>query len=96
VDGDEPRRLLHRPAGSLRGLVAYAAGFAAEIPFMVLPSLGGFTFTGPIAKQISGVDISWLVGLAVSALVYLLLARTINLRTEEQAIEASERALGEA
>ena len=62
---------------------------------MVLPSLGGFTFTGPIAKQISDVDISWLVGLAVSAIVYLLLARTINLRSEEHAIEESERVLGE-
>ena len=26
-----------------RGLTAYFAGFAAEIPFMVLPSIGGFT-----------------------------------------------------
>jgi NCS1 family nucleobase:cation symporter-1 len=78
-----------------RGLIAYFAGFLAEIPFMVLPSLGGFTFTGPIAKQISDIDISWLVGLAVSGIVYLLLARTINPRTEAHAIEESERALAE-
>ncbi|HEY3775063.1 MAG TPA: cytosine permease [Solirubrobacteraceae bacterium] len=83
-------------AWGARGLIAYFAGFLAEIPFMVLPSLAGFTFTGPIAKQISDVDISWLVGLAVSAIVYLLLARTINLKTEEQAIEESERVLAEA
>jgi NCS1 family nucleobase:cation symporter-1 len=78
---------------SARGLIAYFAGFAAEIPFMVLPSLGGFTFTGPVAKQISDVDISWLVGLAVAATVYWLLARTLNLHSEASAIEASERQL---
>ena len=60
---------------------------------MVLPSLGGFTYTGPLAKQISNVDISWLVGLLVSGTVYFLLARTLNLRSEETAIEASERQL---
>jgi len=76
-----------------RGLIAYFVGFAAEIPFMVLPSLGGFTYTGPLAKQISNVDVSWLVGLAVSGTVYFLLARTLNLRSEETAIEASERQL---
>lgn len=79
-----------------RGLIAYAAGFAAEIPFMVLPSLAGFTFTGPVAKHISDIDISWLVGLAVSGLVYLVLARSLNLRSEQTAIEASERRLAVA
>jgi NCS1 family nucleobase:cation symporter-1 len=78
-----------------RGLIAYFVGFAAEIPFMVLPSLGGFTFTGPLAKQISDVDISWLVGLAVSALVYLVLARSIDLGDEASAIAASDRQLGD-
>jgi purine-cytosine permease-like protein len=76
-----------------RGLIAYAAGFLSEIPFMVLPSLGGFTFTGPVAKQISNVDISWLVGLAVSGTVYFLLARTLNVQAEEAAIEVSEQQL---
>ncbi len=76
-----------------RGLIAYFVGFAAEIPFMVLPSLGGFTYTGPLAKQISNVDISWLVGLAVSGTVYFLLAHTLNLRSEQTAIVASERQL---
>ncbi|MDQ6730145.1 MAG: cytosine permease [Actinomycetota bacterium] len=76
-----------------RGQIAYFAGLIAEIPFMVLPSLGGFTYTGPLAKQISNVDISWLVGLAVSGTVYFLLARTLNLRSEETAIAASERQL---
>jgi purine-cytosine permease-like protein len=77
-----------------RGLVAYAAGFLAEIPFMVLPSLGGFTFTGPIAKQISDVDISWIVGLIVAGGVYWLLSRSLNVSGEAAAIEASDERLG--
>ena len=33
-------------AWAWRGLTAYAVGFAAEIPFMVLPPIGGFSYTG--------------------------------------------------
>src|SRR5262249_3512169 len=40
-----------------RGLTAYFAGFLLEIPFMVLPDIGGWSFTGPLAKQIDNVDI---------------------------------------
>jgi cytosine/uracil/thiamine/allantoin permease len=76
-----------------RGLTAYAIGFAAEVPFMVLPSIGGFTYTGPVAKQISDVDISWLVGLAVAGTAYWLLSRSLNLRAEEAAIAVSDERL---
>ena len=77
-----------------RGLTAYFAGFAAEIPFMVLPSIGGFTYTGWFPGHVTnGVDYSWLVGLAVSGLVYLLLSRSLDVAAEQSAIEASEREL---
>jgi purine-cytosine permease-like protein len=76
-----------------RGLTAYGLGFAAEIPFMVLPGIAGFHYTGPVAKQMSGVDVSWLVGLAVSGLAYWLLTRSLNLRAEAEAIEASDQEL---
>jgi nucleobase:cation symporter-1, NCS1 family len=76
-----------------RGLTAYALGFLAEIPFMVLPDIAGFKYTGPIAKQISDVDISWLVGLAVAGISYWVLSRSLNVRAEEAAIEASDRRL---
>ena len=77
-----------------RGLTAYFVGFACEIPFMVLPSIGGFTFTGPIPAHLTnGVDYSWVVGLLVSGLVYLLLSRSLDLTAEQSAIEASERDL---
>jgi purine-cytosine permease-like protein len=77
-----------------RGLLAYAIGFAAEIPFMVLPSIGGFTYTGPVPAHLaSGVDYSWLVGLVVSGVVYWALSRSLDLAAEKAAIEASEQEL---
>lgn len=92
---------LFQPSGiygawNWRGLVAYFAGFAAEIPFMVLSGLGSFNYTGPLAKALSGVDISWLVGLAVTALVYLILVRSLDLRGESAAIQSSEQELRRA
>ncbi len=77
-----------------RGLIAYAAGFAAEIPFMVLPPIAGFSYTGYFPSHLTnGVDYSWLVGLAVSGLVYLGLSRSLDLTAEQAAIAASERQL---
>jgi purine-cytosine permease-like protein len=79
-----------------RGLTAYALGFISEIPFMVLPSIAGFTYTGPVAKLINGVDISWLVGLAVAGISYWVLSRSLNLRAEKTAIEISDEELAVA
>jgi nucleobase:cation symporter-1, NCS1 family len=77
-----------------RGLTAYFVGFAAEIPFMVLPPIAGFSYTGYFPEHVTnGVDYSWLVGLVVAGLVYLVLSRSLNLGAERSAIEASEREL---
>jgi len=80
---------------SYRGLIAYAAGFAAEIPFMVLLNLVSFKsyYTGPLAKQLNSVDISWIVGAVVTAVVYLLLTRNLDVAAEQSAIESSEAQL---
>jgi purine-cytosine permease-like protein len=83
-------RDLFRPDGiygawAWRGLTAYAVGFAAEIPFMVLLDIDGHSYTGPLAKQIDGVDIAWIVGLIVSAGVYWLLTRSLDVKAEERA-----------
>jgi NCS1 family nucleobase:cation symporter-1 len=83
-------------AWNWRGLTAYAVGFAAEIPFMVLPGIAGFHYTGPVAKQISEVDISWIVGLLASGLCYWLLSRSMDVRAEEAAVRESESRLAEA
>jgi purine-cytosine permease-like protein len=76
-----------------RGLTAYFVGFACEIPFMVLPDLGGLHYTGPLAEQLSGVDVAWLVGLGVSGVVYLLLTRSLDLSRERAAEASSDREL---
>jgi NCS1 family nucleobase:cation symporter-1 len=60
---------------------------------MVLPGIAGFKYTGPVAKHISGVDISWIVGLAVAAIAYWLLSRSLNVSAEASAIRASDEQL---
>ncbi|TDP31880.1 NCS1 family nucleobase:cation symporter-1 [Nocardia ignorata] len=52
------------------GLISYAVGLAAQLPFMVTP-----LFTGPLAAPLHNLDLAWLVGFAVTAVVYLLLVR---------------------
>ncbi len=64
------------------GLIAYFVGFACEIPFMVLTGIGGLSYTGPAARQLSSIDISWIVGLIVSGSVYWLLSRSTDVRGE--------------
>jgi nucleobase:cation symporter-1, NCS1 family len=77
-----------------RGLTAYFVGFLAEIPFMVLPPIAGLSYTGYFPSHVTnGVDYSWLVGLVISGLVYLLLSRSLNVAAEQSAIDASEREL---
>lgn len=70
-------------AWSWRGLVAFVAGIAAEAPFMVLPF-----FKGPAAAAMGGVDIAFVIGLLVSALVYLLLTRSLDVSHELALIES--------
>jgi purine-cytosine permease-like protein len=77
-----------------RGLTAYGIGFAAELPFMVLPPIAGLSYTGWIPGHVTnGVDYSWLVGLVVAGLVYLVLSRSLNLAAEQAAIAASDQEL---
>jgi nucleobase:cation symporter-1, NCS1 family len=77
-----------------RGLTAYVVGFVAEIPFMVLPPIAGFSFTGYFPDHVTnGVDYSWLVGLAVSGILYFALSRSLDVAAEQGAIDASEREL---
>jgi len=56
-----------------RGLLAYGVGFVVMIPCF---STG--LYTGPVARALGGADIAMLVGLPVSALVYLLTCRSMN------------------
>ena len=77
-----------------RGLVAYFIGFLFDVPFMVLPQLGNWSYTGFVAKQINGVDIAWIVGLVVTSVAYLAITRNLNLSVEQRAEAASNQELG--
>lgn len=65
-----------------RGLVSYALGFASMIPFFKTG-----LYTGPVAAALGGADISMLIGLPVSAAVYLYLCRNLDLQSELAQIE---------
>ena len=60
-----------------RGIVAYLVGLAAMVPFFSTPA-----FTGPIAKALDGADLSMFVGLPVSAILYYVFARSIDVEAE--------------
>lgn len=47
------------------GLVSYLVGILAQIPFMVTTM-----YTGPFAEPLGFVDVAWMVGFAVPAIVY--------------------------
>jgi len=77
-------------AWGARGLIAYLVGFAATLPFLVLPDV----YTGPAARALGGVDLGWLIGLAVAGTTYFLMSRNLRVESEARAIAESERALG--
>jgi len=52
-------------------LSCYLFGIVVQIPFLAQK-----LYTGPITTALGGADISWIVGLLVTAVVYFLLART--------------------
>lgn len=68
-----------------RGLLAYLIGILAMIPFAVTS-----WYTGPVANALGGADIALFVGLAASALSYLLIARTIDFE-HERAVAAEQQ-----
>ncbi|MEV5171452.1 cytosine permease [Streptomyces flaveolus] len=51
-------------------LAVYAAGLLTQLPFLATSF-----YTGPLVEPLGGADISWIVGLAVPALLYWLVAR---------------------
>jgi nucleobase:cation symporter-1, NCS1 family len=73
-----------------RGIVAYLVGFACMVPFFSTPK-----FTGPIAKALSGADLSLFVGLPVAAGLYLWFARSIDVEAERRIAEREAEELEE-
>ncbi|MDH6193971.1 NCS1 family nucleobase:cation symporter-1 [Mycobacterium frederiksbergense] len=70
---------------SVPGLVAYLAGLLAMVPFANVSF-----FQGPIARLIGGADVSFVIGLAVAAVVYYAFMFRVDLDHEQQAIADSE------
>jgi purine-cytosine permease-like protein len=76
-------------AWAWRGLLSYALGWLAILPFAVLPGL----WTGPLAVKLGGVDVSWLMGLLAAGGSYYLLGKGIAVASEESAVISSETEL---
>ena len=60
-----------------RGILAYLVGFGAMVPFF---STG--LYTGPVAAAAQGADFSLFIGLPVSAVLYWVLCRNIDVDSE--------------
>lgn len=67
-----------------RGMVAYLVGFLAMIPFFSTSF-----YVGPVSQALGGADVSFVVGLIVSGVLYLLFSRSLNLASEEAARQRS-------
>ena len=70
-------------AWSWRGLIAFLAGVAAELPFVDLPF-----FIGPAAAELGEVDVAFIVGLLVSGVVYVALTRSLDVSREREFIDS--------
>ncbi|OXM64654.1 MULTISPECIES: purine-cytosine permease family protein [Amycolatopsis] len=71
---------IFNPAGRYQGtdwraITAYAVGVAVEVPFMSTA-----LYTGPLVEVLGGADISWLVGLVVSAVAFYVLMKRYPVR----------------
>lgn len=73
----------------MRGICAFLIGFATSVPFFVVPGI----WTGPLGDALHGVDIAWLVGLAVSGCSYYLLSRSLDVEAEDREVKRSHREL---
>ena len=62
-----------------RGLLAYGVGFVAMIPFF---STG--LYRGPVAVALGGADVAMLIGLPVSAVVYIWGCRSLDVHADRQ------------
>jgi len=58
------------------GVTCYVIGFLIQIPFMnIYPIYGWSGYVSPVASALGGADISWLVGIGLTAPLYLFVER---------------------
>ncbi|MGU7782146.1 purine-cytosine permease family protein [Burkholderia sp. PU8-34] len=90
-----------RPNGNIygrwgvRGLLSYLIGFVAMIPFFCVFDGDREVYVGPLARAMGSVDLAWLVGLFVSALVYYVFCGSLDLQREEAVIRHIEENMPE-
>ena len=68
------------------GIAIYAIGIFVQIPFLATSF-----YTGALVQRLGGVDYSWIVGLAVPALLYFWLGRGSRQRAPPRMILPAER-----
>ena len=71
-----------------RGLWAYGIGFVAMIPFFSTDH-----YKGPVARALGGADIAMLIGLPVSALVYIAACRSLDVASDRRCAHAADAGL---
>jgi nucleobase:cation symporter-1, NCS1 family len=71
-----------------RGILAYLLGFAAMLPF-----LSTSRYTGFVANDLNGGDISMFIGLPVAGILYYLFGQSIDVETETRIAEEEDREL---
>ena len=74
------------------GIIAYVVGFVVMVPFFS----AGKLFVGPVAQAMQGTDISLFIGLPVSALLYWVMTRKIDVAAEAQLAKTQANELEEA
>ncbi len=72
-----------------QGITAYLVGFVCMAPFF---EISGF-YEGFLAKAMGGVDISLFIGLPVSAVLYWLLTRGLDVKSEQALADSQAAAL---
>ncbi|WP_206306347.1 purine-cytosine permease family protein [Streptomyces humi] len=75
-----------------QGIISYLVGFVVMIPFFSVGTL----YVGPAAKALDGADISLFIGLPVSAVLYWVLTRSVDVEEETRIAEAEAAALEQA
>jgi NCS1 family nucleobase:cation symporter-1 len=65
---------------NIAAVTCYVLGIVVQLPFIASP-----LYTGPVARALGGVDLSWIVGLAVTSPAYYWLARRSQGRQELRA-----------
>jgi purine-cytosine permease-like protein len=68
-----------------KGIAAYLVGFAVMIPFFSNP-----LYSGPLAKDLGGSDITILLGVPVATVAFLLLMRRHDFSRERELIDLRE------